>query len=146
MDEVKVEDKIEESNVVSEIEIKLIKLDNNDLIIAHLTEDCYTEFDLYMIDPVQIQVHQIPYHGRIVETYSLKPWIPLSDDNVLDVPYAKILNISIPSDEVIDKYIDFLTEDDFFEDLTDSVSSSVEEEDLSDIELFSDLSVIPTIH
>ena len=144
MDEVKVEENIEESNEISEFEIKLIKLDNNDLIIAQLTEECYTEFDLYMIDPVQIQVHQIPYHGRIVETYSLKPWIPLSDDYVLDVPYSKILNISVPSEEVIDKYIDFLSEDNFFEE--SNVSSSVEEEDLSDIELFNDLPVVPTIH
>ena len=101
----------EEIKDPNDIEIKLIKLDNNDLIIAQLCEHSYDEYNLIMIDPVHVQVHHLPYEGRIIETYSLKPWIPLSDEYVFDIPYDKILNISNPNEDVIDRYIDFLTDE-----------------------------------
>lgn len=120
----------------SPIEIKLIKLDNNDILIAQISEDSYGEYDLFMIDPVQVQIHQFQHHGRIIETYSLKPWIPLTDDCVLEVPYNKILNTSCPSDNVIDRYIEFLTDEDDldFNESDTNLELDSNEEDLTDDE------------
>jgi hypothetical protein len=130
MDEVEV--KLDE---VSEgIEIKLIKLDNNDLIIAQLSENSYDEYDLFMIDPVHVQTHQLMHRGRIIETYSLKPWIPLSNEFILEVPYDKILNISSPSDGVIDRYIEFLTEEEEYDGFSDEPETTESNEDMDDAE------------
>lgn len=120
----------------SSVEIKLIKLDNNDMIIAQISEDSYGEYDLFMIDPVQVQIHQFQHHGKIIETYSLKPWIPLTDDCVLEVPYNKILNTSCPSDNVIDRYIEFLTdeEDLDFNEVETKANLESNEEELTDYE------------
>lgn len=125
--EVKLDDQLP---MGSEIEIKLIKLDNNDVIIAQLSENSYDEYELFMIDPVHVQTHQLVHQGRVIETYSLKPWIPLSDECILEVPYNKILNISSPSEQVIDRYIEFLTEEE--DDVFNDVSEITEPEEVTD--------------
>lgn len=131
--EVKLDDQLP---MGSEIEIKLIKLDNNDVIIAQLSENSYDEYELFMIDPVHVQTHQLVHQGRVIETYSLKPWIPLSDECILEVPYNKILNISSPSDNVIDRYIEFLTEEDSdeFSDVSEITEPDNQEDIIDDME------------
>ena len=93
---------------LSQTEIKLIKLSNDDLLIAQLNENSYDEEVLLMIEPILIQTHQLLADGKLFETYSLKPWIPLTDDLVLEVPYSKIMNISYPTEAIVERYMEFL--------------------------------------
>jgi hypothetical protein len=79
---------------------KIVMLDNGVMLIARLILDSNNDNEnfIFMMNPMDIV--------EDLETGDLffKTWIPASKDKLFTIPVVKILNISEPSDAVLDSY------------------------------------------
>jgi hypothetical protein len=92
---------------------KFIKLHNGDVLICCMDkiDNLFDTKSITIIDPVFILSIRIPRMGMIIESYVLKPWIPFSKDNIVDLITSSILAVSDPEDKIIEQYEKFLDDE-----------------------------------
>jgi len=95
---------------MKELTKKFIKLNNGENIICCLdqTDKLFDNKSVHVIDPVVIHNIRVPRMGMIVETFIMRPWIPLSTDDVAEIQTSSITAVCDPNEKIIEQYEFFL--------------------------------------
>lgn len=81
---------------------RIIRLVDNSTLIGRLLMDDDKKMDdfIYVHSPIEI------FFNYDTGDYFLHPWIPSSKDVVYTIPLNKVMNLSRPSNHVLQRYID----------------------------------------
>lgn len=95
--------------MTKQISVRLIKFTSGQEIIATFDDDnSFVDGNIIVTSPVDVAVEQYYEDDNLYETYSLKPWMPLTDEKVFIFNLNHVLCINRASEAAIDKYSSFL--------------------------------------
>jgi hypothetical protein len=115
---------------------KVMRLVNGDVIVCMVDEafESVLEKDFVTVyNPVQLLSKTTKLTETISESFILKPWMPLCDDDSFIIKMENVLTIGLASLRVIRNYVLYIQEQkDFKEQMQDAVEHSQQISELDD--------------
>jgi hypothetical protein len=108
---------------------KYLKLSNGDDIIATTDNDCKNfkkQRSIFVYDPVLISTIRIAQGPFMIETFTMRPWIKLAKEDIIEIPTESIIVAVDVEDKTQEQYNNFLM---------DSKSSTQDAEEFTEEEL-----------
>jgi hypothetical protein len=112
------------------LKCKYIKFTNGENIIC-LTDDNFENLNknrmVAIMEPMLVSPVRYPRQGKIVETYILHPWIPISDEKVIEISTIGIISAVEARKSFRDQYEEFIeTREKDFEQTDDNASDDLD--------------------
>lgn len=82
-------------NTESNLFCKVIKLTNGDNIVCLTDDKCDNLIEsqtIMVMDPMIVTPIRMPRFGKIVESYILHPWVPISDEKIFEIRTSTIIS------------------------------------------------------
>lgn len=90
--------------------IKLIRLITGENIIASVESEVSELIDhsVTVLEPRVVEKVKLELDGTFVESYIMKPWLILSEDNYVEIQSDKIVYITNLNSKFIDQYLSYV--------------------------------------
>ena len=115
---------------------KLLKLNTGDDIVCKTEENLslkYTE-SIFVQDPMVLNQIRVPYGSGIMESYTLSPWMAMTEDEFYEIPVRYIIVAADIKENLKDNYIKYVQNRKEAELNADASCEDEEESDNSEIE------------
>jgi len=89
---------------------KLLKLNTGDDIVCKTEENLSLKDkdSIFVQDPMILNQIRVPYGSGIMESYTLSPWLALSDDEFYEIPVHYIILAANVKETLKDNYIKYV--------------------------------------
>lgn len=109
---------------------KLLKLNNGDDIVCKMEENLSLKDveTIFIQDPMVLNQLRTPFGSGVVESYTLSPWLALSDDEFYEIPVQYIILAANVKETLKENYIKYV-QDRKEAELMESVSTNLDDEE-----------------
>jgi hypothetical protein len=108
---------------------KYIKFSNGDNIVCLTDDNCDDLGNLRSIvvmEPMSVVPIRIPRFGKLMETYVLHPWLPLTDEKVVEISTGSIISAVEARNSFREQYEQFIEQQNQSPDIEEDLSRAQE--------------------
>jgi hypothetical protein len=110
---------------------KYIKFSNGDNIVCLTDDNCDDLGNLRSIvvmEPMSVVPIRIPRFGKLMETYVLHPWLPLTDEKVVEISTGSIISAVEARNSFREQYEQFIEQQNQSPDIEENQELEIEED------------------